>query len=352
VIAPDLFRCPTTKQDLHFRECSDAARNFSGWQSFSARYALGELVGTLETIDAAVAYPVWKDVYGLLPELAKFAEATQVAAALSDTKRSVARFYDDYGWVAGDGDEYFNDALAFEDLRPLTAFYRTRCHRRVNKALGAGKYLLDVASGAVQIPEYVSFSAPYEKRICVDISVKGLLHAKRRLRDHAICVIGDITALPLRNNIVDGFVSLHTVYHVPADEQSNAVAELFRTLRPGGRGVIVYSWGATAKIYRAIVNLQRWLRRPARSSGTAAPPADLYFNPHDYGWYRREVAAKYPVKLRIWRSLEKESLEYVARGKISAALVLWPLYLLEQTFPRFFGRIGICPMFVFAKPAS
>jgi len=52
----------------------------------------------------------------------------------------------------------------------------------------------------------------------------------------------------------------------------------------------------------------------------------------------------------VWRSLEKESLEYVARGKISAALVLWPLYFLEEAFPWVFGRIGVCPMFVIDKP--
>ena len=61
--------------------------------------------------------------------------------------------------------------------------------------LAGGRFLLDVASGPVQIAEYVSFSERYEKRICMDISVTGLLHAKKRLGEHAICVIADITAL-------------------------------------------------------------------------------------------------------------------------------------------------------------
>ena len=120
--------------------------------------------------------------------------------------------------------------------------------------------------------------------------------------------------------------------------------------RVAASGAIVYSWGSRALIFRAIVRLAPWLPRPRAATGTVAP-SDLYFGPRDYAWYRENVAEKYGAKLRIWRSLEKESLEYVARGKLSAMLILWPLYALEQMFPRFFGRIGICPMFVLNKPA-
>jgi SAM-dependent methyltransferase len=209
------------------------------------------------------------------------------------------------------------------------------------------------ASGAVQIPEYVRFSDHYELCICVDLSVGGLIEAKRRLGSRAVCILADITQLPFADEAMDAFVSLHTIYHIPVDEQSRAIAELYRTLQSGGRGVVVYSWGGDAPLLRWY---RHWvLRRKAAltvmASGepTEAMP-DLYFHPQNYAWYRREIAAQYPVKLRVWRSVERDFLETIIRSPVAALMWLWPLYLAEQLFPAWFGRIGICPMFVFNKP--
>lgn len=346
---PAIFSCPVSRQPL------DWQATYSGpvpdaWARLSSAHQLGNPVAYLATAGGASVYPAWANVLGLLPELRATTEAAG-ASMLADEKKGVAKFYDEFGWQASGDNEHFNDATAFEDLRPLTAFYRRRCHRRVNRYLPGGRFLLDVASGPVQIPEYRSFSQGYERRVCVDLSITGLLAAKRRLGDHAICVLGDITALPLRDGSMDNFVSLHTIYHVPAPEQATAVAELFRVLQAKRDGVIVYSWGSRAAINRWAERAARWVKPPA--SGAASTPLPeglgLYFSPHDYAWYQREVAARYPTRLRIWRSVGKEFLQYFARGPLSAALVLWPLYLGEQWFPRLFGRIGICPMFVLSK---
>ncbi len=37
-------------------------------------------------------------------------------------------------------------------------------------------------------------------------------------------------------------VSLHTIHHLPPDEHVLAYQELYRTLAPGSRGVIVNGW--------------------------------------------------------------------------------------------------------------
>ena len=349
---PEIFRCPETGQPLRFASDHPGPAPES-WSRLAATHKLGELAGCLVTEDGASAYPVWKDILGLLPEL-RAALGVSSSPSLRDEKRGVAKFYDEFGWKESAVEEHFNDALAFEDLRPLTAFYRKRCHRRVNRHLPGGRFLLDVASGPVQIPEYRAFSEHYDRRICVDLSINGLLAAKRRLGAHAICVLGDITALPLRDGAVDNFVSLHTIYHVPADEQATAVAELFRVLQPGREGVIVYSWGGRAAINRWAERAARWIPAPKTATSGSGPPLpaglDLYFDPHDIDWYRREVASRFPTRLRVWRSVGKEFLQYFVRGPLSAALLLWPLYLGEQLFPRLFGRIGICPMFVLRKP--
>ena len=332
-----------------------AADAHEKWRLLGERFRIGSPIAVLETVDRRIAYPAWKEVAGLLPELAVSSQAAPRAGASGSQGERLqnTRFYDDFGWVEG-AEGVFNDALAFEDMRPVTSFYRKRCHRRVNRHLTGGRYLLDCASGPVQIPEYVSYSEGFEKRICVDLSFAGLLKAKERLGEHAICIVGDITALPLRDGCADNFVSAHTVYHVPAAEQAKAVAELHRVLARGGTGVIVYSWGSASPIFRASEKLRAWLER----RGWLAPPAGvpqlktdlgLYFHAHDYGWYRREIEGPYAARLRVWRSVHKEFLEWFARGEASARLLLWPLYAAEELMPRLFGRYGISPMFVLRK---
>jgi ubiquinone/menaquinone biosynthesis C-methylase UbiE/uncharacterized protein YbaR (Trm112 family) len=350
----EILCCPMTRNSLVLSTAIPADGR-AAWDALGERHGLGAVVGVLETSDGQRAYPVWKDVLGLLPGLARNAGAAPApdVPGTGDVKRDVARFYDEFGWVEGE-DGTFNDALAFEDLREVTAFYRERCHRRVNRFLRGGRYLLDVASGPVQIPEYRSFSDPYRYRLCVDLSISGLLKARQRLGEHAICIAGDITALPIREDSVDAFVSMHTIYHVPAQEQGRAVAELYRTLRKGGTGVVVYSWGSEAPLLRLLAKIARFLPVPDRAGAALALPRDvgLYFHAHDFAWYEREVAGKYPTRLRVWRSLARESLQFLVRGRASAGLVLWPLLAFETLFPRWAGRTGVCPMFVITKPAG
>lgn len=61
------------------------------------------------------------------------------------------------------------------------------------------------------------------------------------LGDKGIYILGDVTNLPLVDGCMDSIVSLHTLYHVPADEQSEVLAEIYRLLKPRGTAVIVYS---------------------------------------------------------------------------------------------------------------
>jgi ubiquinone/menaquinone biosynthesis C-methylase UbiE len=352
-----LFVCPLTKAALSPSQPDDAQRANAAWIQLSSKYGLGELVAVLLSADGSVAYPVWRDIFGLLAEFAMHSASTVLqggSRGQRNEKTSVATFYDEFGWVQ-QSDGRFNDALAFEDLREVTAAYRARCHRRVNRHLEGGKYLLDVASGPVQIPEYVSFSERYEKRICVDMSLRGLRQAKQRLGDHAICVAGDITRLPFRDGVIDSVVSLHTIYHVPADEQGRAIDELYRVVKPGGRVVVVSSWGNASWLQRSWVWLDNVLPRqnPLPRQRPALPTdLDLYFSPQTLDWYRKNVARKYPSRLRVWRSVESQFMERFVRSKLSAAFVLFPLYVFEELLPAIAGRIGVCPMFVIDKPEN
>jgi ubiquinone/menaquinone biosynthesis C-methylase UbiE len=333
---------------------TDAQRGHEAWTALSAKHGLGDVTAVLASADASVAYPVWGEIFGLLPEFVMQSASTASADSLRQRteKANVATFYDEFGWVE-QGDGRFNDALAFEDLRKITAPYRSRCHRRVNRHLSGGNFLLDVASGAVQIPEYVSFSKSYAKRICVDISLLGLMKAKQRLGEHAICVAGDITRLPFREGVIDSVVSLHTIYHVPADEQSRAIDELYRVVKSGGRVVVVSSWGNASFVQRFWVWLDKVLpkRAPLAAKHQPLPTnLNLYFSPSTPDWYQQNVADKYASKLRVWRSVETQFMERFVRSRVSAALILFPLFVFEELLPSIFGRIGVCPMFLIDKP--
>jgi SAM-dependent methyltransferase len=180
-----------------------------------------------------------------------------------------------------------------------------------------------------------------------------LQEARRKLGKRGIYLLADITALPLRDGVVDASVSLHTVYHVPADEQRKALLELHRVLKPGGESVVVYSWGARAPLMRATM----WPFRAARGMrdllrtlvGGGRPPAPpLYFHCHPYSWF---ASQDWPFELdvRVWRSLSVPCLQMYVHRWLFGRGWLAMLYGLEERFPRMAGRLGQYPAFILRK---
>ena len=51
-------------------------------------------------------------------------------------------------------------------------------------------------------------------------------------------IVGDATHLPLRDNVFDAVLNLHTIEHLPEFLQENLVSELSRVLKKGGQLVI------------------------------------------------------------------------------------------------------------------
>ena len=88
-------------------------------------------------------------------------------------KQSVREFYDQVGWQEVSEGVYQN--ARYEDLRPVSQEYLHKCHLRVNRHLTPqGRYLLDAGSGPIQYPEYLTYSAGYQYRVCADISIQAL----------------------------------------------------------------------------------------------------------------------------------------------------------------------------------
>ena len=268
-------------------------------------------------------------------------------------KREVQHFYDELGWKKCDA--VFSDAAIFEDLRSVTAQYQHDCHARVATHLArAGSYLLDVASGPVQYDEYLAYSSGYRRRVCVDISFLALVEARRRLGDRGIYILGDVTGLPLADDAFDGVVSLHTIYHVPAGEQEAAFKEIHRVLAPGGKAVVVYSWGRHSLLMLATVLpilACRFLSRQLRRARAGGGRQDLYAHQHSYRWF---ASRQWPFsyELRSWRSVGVDFTKLYVHRWLFGRAILRGTYRLEERWPQLLGIIGQYPMILIGKLAA
>lgn len=94
----------------------------------------------------------------------------------------------------------------------------------------------------------------------VDLSLGMLAAARQRTATAAgpgtsaarvALAAGDATALPLRDGVADLTLAAHMLYHVP--EPADAVRELRRVTRPGGRVVIVLNGAGHLRQLRAAI---------------------------------------------------------------------------------------------------
>lgn len=283
-----------------------------------------------------------------------------------DVKQRVREFYNAVGWKEI-GDGVYQNAQ-YEDLRPVSRTYIHRCHLRVGRFLpGEGSYILDAGSGPIQYPEYLEYSVGYRYRVCLDISLLALKEARKRIGSHGLFVVGDIANLPFRPGAFDGVVSLHTIHHVPAVEQKKAFFDLYRTLAPGGRAAVVYSWGDHSSLMRLFQRPMRWVKslraRLRRGAGSdeiriidhGAEPrtgnrTGTFTYKHDYAWILEILRSFSGFQIRVWRSVSTNFLRIFVHEITLGRWMLWWIYRFEELFPKWLGKIGQYPLILFEKP--
>jgi ubiquinone/menaquinone biosynthesis C-methylase UbiE len=278
---------------------------------------------------------------------------------LRSEKAAVQAFYDEAGWRWDEEAGAFADGAVFDDLRPLTAAYRQRANARVREALpAAGKFILDAASGAIQFEDYARFSHGFRRRVCVDLSMRGLRAARGRIGGHGLFVKADVTALPFAANAFDAVVSLHTLYHVPAEEQGPFLGEIARVLAGGRRAVVVSNWDASPWDFtlrlpaRFARRARRLLGREPRPCPVPAPAAvSLYFHPTRRDWLWGAVPAGVSLRLLCWRSASVDFLRGLRDSRLSRGL-LRTLSAFEDAWPAWTGRWGVYPLLVLDKTAT
>lgn len=351
----NLLQCPVTGEALEV--LSDQALAQLNAQIHKGNMVQGHAVVYTTVLQQAIGnaartvfYPVIDGIICLLAHLQITQGAlTLKAEALAHTKQQVQQFYDDAGWKMNP-EGIFQDALDSEDLRSVSHPYIQKCHARLQRFLKpSGRYLLDVASGPIQYPEYLEYSKGFQYRICADLSLTALRQAQRKLKDKGIYVLCDVTQLPFCSNSIDCVISLHTLYHVPANEQLLALRELQRVQHPKGTLLIVYSWGAHSLLMKGALGGAKCIRRLWRMCQLKqSPQQTLYFFAHNYRWFEKYLRPK-GFRCVPWRSVNVPFLKVFIHRWLLGRAFLSLLFWAENRFPVFFGRFGAYPMFILQK---
>lgn len=356
-----ILKCPFSGNDLRALQTDEIETlnrkidHGEVWQADGKPFTT-HLTKGLISVKGDYIYPVINEIVLLLKDLALVGSREYILKdTISADKQLVKDFYDEKGWFANEKGDY-EDAVIFEDLREVSKDYIRKCHDRVNRYLNpSGTYMLDAASGALQFPDYLQYSAHYKYRICVDFSFQALSEAKKKLGEKGICVLADMTNMPFKDNVIDGFVSLNTIYHIPKEEQATAMKELYRVLAPKGKGVIVYEWFKHSPWMnfwllpsRAGMFIKNRINRLAsRLSRNKTPEKMLYFHAHPYEYFKTNLP--FPFQVKVWRTVNVPFMRiYIHKGLFGKQILSW-LYKKEEAQPEKFGMKGEYPILLFEK---
>lgn len=153
------------------------------------------------------------------------------------------RFYDQIGWKTQGGRTVDVQMFGVTEVGPI----REKTHAlRIERI----RHALAKAGGDLQLIEVGCGAAPslFLADLCrhftaIDFSETGIQQAESKLAAASIAHetrTADACDLPYHDGIFDAAFSSHMLYHIPDSEaQAQAIAEVFRVLRPGGTAVFV-----------------------------------------------------------------------------------------------------------------
>lgn len=250
---------------------------------------------------------------------------------------SVQEFYDKVGWK-GQGSQT-EDEARWEDSRAAAATYVSKCRLRVLRYIPEhGDKFLDAASGPIQYPEYVEYSRGYQRRYCVDLSAVALEKVEARFGGHVSCIQGNIVDLEIEDNFFDCTVSIHTIYHIAAEQQEAAVRNLLRMTCSGKPVIVVY--GNPNSLMASFSRLLKPFRKPQEK--------DLYFHRHPLEWWSR-FEDKATVLIEPWRFLAAEDSKKLIPDNAFGEWLLGRLFQWEEKHPRAAARLGRYPTIILTK---
>ena len=209
---------------------------------------------------------------------------------MSDVEKRVRDFYDNFGWVAKEG-ESGEDALFRHFSRPYYP-YHEGVNARTKMCFSdlSGKLLM---AGGGDLPEiHVAIARGFSATTFLDISSRSLEIAKQKFLDKGEYINESILSIPKPENHFDAVYCAHVIYHIDKDLQEKAVRELIRVTKPGGRIVLIYRNPASVatrllQVKRKIAQLLRLKRRAKTDARRPSQLPQLYFFVHPLGWWTR-----------------------------------------------------------------
>jgi 2-polyprenyl-3-methyl-5-hydroxy-6-metoxy-1,4-benzoquinol methylase len=250
---------------------------------------------------------------------------------------TVYKFYNEGGW--SESKKNTKDAKLFEDLRVVAREYVSHCRKKINNHISNnGVNILDFASGPLQYKEYLDYSKNFKIRHCVDFSKEAIRKAKKKLGRKGKYYCKDFLKVNFKKNFFDTIVSLHTIYHIPKNEQAKVIKKLIYISKKNTPIIIVYSNPET------ILNkIKNFFYKKKKNSNN-----DIYFYCHKNEWWK-QFSKLAEVKLYPWRSFASQHQKLLFPNNIIGQFMFKILMVLERKFPDFFTKFFQYPIIVLKK---
>ncbi len=292
------------------------------------------------TTEDGTRYPYREGVACLLP----------LADDRASENDSIREFYQNEGWET-DEHGFYSDTKAFVDTRAASIDFTRKCIARLARRFRkGGKYLLDAGSGPIAHDELLAYGDAFEQRICIDLSAQALRVARSKLGERGVYLQGDLTNLPLRDNSMDAITCNHVIYQLPDAQQSVALRELWRVLKPGGLAVVVYWWWPYAPLAFRIEQFAKgmgWDRGVEALTNDAAKP-NLLHRPHERSWFE---AQDWPFRYGYdtFRVVDNPFMRRYVPDDWRGGLFLNALFVLQCAAPSYCGKHGAIPAILIYK---
>jgi len=349
------LQCPKTKNTLFLINKTD----FSNYNIPSNILDFGEISNGLVDESKQYFYPIFNDIIILHKQYAMpINDNTKNSEELSFDKKRVFDYYNEVNYQVKDSFKIYGDSQKWVDFRNVSEEYLKKTFTKASQHYPSkGEFLLDIASGPVGLEEYMHLCDGYEYRVCVDISVNALLEAKSNLekaKKNGIYICGDITNIPIKNNICDNVLCQHTLYHIPKNEQKTAVNELYRVAKPNSKIVIIYCWFYHSWFMNISLNIYQIYRILRHYAGKIyvrvfnSKPR-LYFYPHSPKWFLKNFEFSNNIEFYCWRSTNVYFLKIFIHKWLGGKQFLNKISKIEDKHSKFMSKFGEFASIVITK---
>lgn len=348
-----ILQCPITKENLTIVTLSEIREELT---ILDLPFDINKIEFGMVNTSKNYFYPILNDVFLLLDYYAIPFSSSNKKVNMNFDKKRVFDYYNDLNYFVSEELKVQTDSAKWVDYRPVSREYiKNSLSNSSTYIPDGGEYFLDIASGTVGFKEYVDLSKKFSTRICIDISYPALMLAKENMKGQdSIFICGDITNIPLKENVCDVVVSHHTLYHVPKNEQRNGVNEMYRVTKPGKKVLIIYSFFQHSWLMNLTLLPVQAYRIARHIAGKIYvrlfnKTPRLYFYPHSRRWFKTSFSFSKDIEIYNWRSLNKYFLDLYVHESLGGKKLLNYISKLEKDRPKFMGSIGEYATIVISK---